>query len=1112
MKKKRIVPWQLEFDCLKFIRVMKISLVLLIVCGLSLSASVVSQDKHVDLSIKNATLLDVFEQIKKSTGYGFIFKDDQIDLSKTYSFDVKDGNINEVLMQLLDKDDYRYAIIENNVVITRIEKTATASSEIQQQLITITGKVSDKFGEPVPGVNVYEKNNAQHGVITGIDGTYTLQVDEPEDIIVFSFIGFVNQEIQIAGRSSIDVTLVEESIGLNEVVAIGYGSMKKSDLTGAVSSFELEKTVESPNVNIGQYLQGAVPGLNIGQVDEAGENPSISVRGQSTLSGNKNVLIVVDGIIFNGSLAELNPADINNVNVLKDASSKAIYGAQAANGVLLIETKKGARTEGKPVINYSTSFSTQTPTNELTPYNNAGWEEKNTRILWRDAYTESSGYLDPNPDYNHDESFAPYNLSTELAEYREAGVEFDWYDALTGPGKTVKHDLSVSGRTSNTTYMMSVGYTDQDGFLLNDDFNRVTGRINLESTITDWFTFGVNSYVAMSDYSGASISYPSRQTNHFPGYDDNGEIIPRWGVYVSPLASLIIPDFDKRNSIFGKIYAKVDIPQIKGLTYTINYGNNYRWSRHYNANEYVGSGEAYKNNGAAYDWTLDNILSYKTTLNEAHNIDVTLLYGARENKYESTKSKAVGFSSMLLGYNSLEQGENLFINSDAWEESFLYQMARMNYNYRNKYYITATYRRDGFSGFSKNNKIGEFPSVALSWSIGEEGFMDQFAFVEQLKLRAGYGESGNLTSRNSSLGLVNSGPAYVLGASSLIGQYPSSLANNNLLWEKTLEYNYGLDFSILRGLVSGSFDYYSGKTNDLLFNVSVPSVTGFTTIKSNLGEIANRGFEAMINVRPVKRQDFSWEIGLVFSTNKNEVVELPGTDNNGNGKVDINTGSRNQNFLEEGLSIGSIQNFGWNGFWQISDFNEGTITNAQIGSERVIDQDGVDGIDQEDLIIVGKTEPAYRFSIQNTLKYKQFGLSFLVNSIQGGKDGYLGNNTVNYLSMGHALSENMYQQVNFWTPSNPNADWRSPSSTQFVSGFSQWNSRSFVRLQDVSLTYDVSSNIIDRIGLGSLRLFVSGKNLLTFTDWKGWDPETGAGLNGGRPVMKSFTLGLDVSF
>ncbi|MEM9143884.1 MAG: SusC/RagA family TonB-linked outer membrane protein, partial [Bacteroidota bacterium] len=572
---------------------------------------------------------------------------------------------------------------------------------------------------------------------------------------------------------------------------------------------------------------------------------------------------------------------------------------------------------------------------------------------------------------------------------------------------------------------------------------------------------------------------------------------------------------DKRNSLFAKFYARVDVPFIKGLSYTINFGNNYRWARRFNSDEGDGAGTAFKMNSSAYDWTLDNILSYKTTIADKHNIDATFVYGARENEYEETMAQGIGFSNQELTYNSLEQAETFTATSDAWEESYVYQMGRLAYNYADKYYLTATLRRDGFSAFPDGNKTALFPSAALGWVVSEENFMRD-SFANYLKLRLSYGANGNLINRYASSALVTSEAAYVDGSTSLIGQEARELANPNLVWESTTGFNYGIDFGIFNNLVSGSLEYYNTTTDDLIFGFVIPEATGFSSILSNIGEVKNTGFEASLNINPLRTDNFNWNLGIVFATNQNEITALPGQDNNDNGLVDVNAGSFNDQFLEIGESIGAIYNYEQDGFWQISDFQAGLIEDFQIGSERLVDQNGDGVIDTSDLVVVGRTEPAYQFSISNQFTYKQFDLSFLLNSVQGGQDGYLGEQNVwegGIGTLSAAVLGNFYREINFWTPNNTNPDFRSPASFQEAANFRPWEDRSFVRLQDISLSYNLDSNLTDKLGMGNCRLYVSGKNLITWTDWNGWDPETNTGIAlAGRPVMRSIALGLDISF
>ncbi|MBI9061892.1 MAG: TonB-dependent receptor [Marinilabiliaceae bacterium] len=1097
---------------------MKISLVLLIVCGLSLAASVVSQEKQVDLSIKNATLLDVFEQIKKSTGYGFIFKDDQIDLSKTYSFDVKDGNINEVLMQLLDKDDYRYAIIENNVVITKIEKTtAGASSEIQQQLITITGKVSDKFGEPVPGVNVYEKNNAQHGVITGIDGTYTLQVDEPDDIIVFSFIGFVNQEIQIAGRSSIDITLVDESIGLDEVVAIGYGSAKKSDLTGAVVKADIESFKEQPNASIVQSLQGTVPGLNISQATKSGENPSILIRGQNSLSGSNAPLIVLDGAVYRGSLVEINPNDIASVDILKDASSTAIYGSQAANGVIIITTKRGKKEE-KPIFSYAGSYSIQTFSNMLTPLDRDGYIQKQADRYWRESRT-GPDYTTPNPDFDVSTKIFPDYYDG----YQDGETNTDWLDLISKDGSIQSHNLSMSGATEKTNYFISTGYYDQEGFVIDDKYKRYSLRMNFENNITDWFTLGVQSFITSADYSGASPSllWGFLQSPLGKSHDEDGNLEDLIAGQPNPLLSHVkVKDLDTRMNLFGNFYAEVKLP-VDGLKYRFNYSQNYRSSKEFRFDERGESwtGSAYKKNGSSLDWSLDNILSYEKKFNSIHDINATLLYGVEEREGEKTEASSGVFPNLDLGYNWLEGGdvEKHRVNSSKWSESSLYMMGRLQYKFNDRYLATATVRRDGFSGFGENTKIGVFPSVALGWVLSEEGFIkDNISWIDFLKLRGSYGESGNRTiGRYGTLAQMSTGNVYVFGdgGSSVMGQTISNLSNKDLGWETTTGTNLGLDFNFLNSRIRGNIEYYNTSTTGMLFKIELPRITGYSDVFTNIGEVSNHGIEFTLSTTNVKIHNFTWESSFNFSRNRSELVKILGQDLDGDGKEDDQIGSK----LFIGESLHPIYDYTVDGMWQIGDdlapgFFEGTYRIANLNGDK--DENGYDIISAEDdRSIIGHKDPSYRFSFQNNFKYKNWSLMVFLNSIQGGKNYYYGSNSPNNNGYWRDDKWNVVEEYDYWTPENTNATYPSLDNQSKVRP-NYYQQRNFVRLKDVTLSYSFDKSILNKLGVRNLTLSVSAKNLYTWTKWTGVDPETGAEMapNAGNPVPKTFSFGANFSF
>lgn len=847
--------------------------------------------------------------------------------------------------------------------------------------------------------------------------------------------------------------------------------------------------------------------MNIGQTDAAGSNPSISIRGATTINGNQNVLIVVDGIIYTGGLNDLNPNNIESIDILKDPSSMAIFGAQAANGVVLITTKSG-QDAGKPIFNLTSSYTTQNPSNQLTVFDRAGFIDKSFDADWEISFVP--------PEYTQLKSDWDYGdivTDPELRNGYENGYDYNWWDEATDPGYITAHNLNVSGKTGDVSYFLAGGYTKQKGYIINDEFERITTRINLENAIFDWLKIGAQTFGTFSDYSGDSPSLGplTVMTPLVRPFDENGEIIlnPNGANISNPFLNSEANDFDKRNSLFGNFYLDLDIPFIDGLNYRLNYGHNYRWNRRYNSNEFDNgaSGGATKTNNSNYDWTIDHIISYKKTFNEIHSLDVTLVAGQRERKFEETYAEGINYNNLRLSYNDLSLAAIQNIFSEAWDESYLYQMARVNYELNYKYLITATVRRDGFSGFARNEKIALFPSLGLGWVISEEGFMDH-EWLNNLKIRASYGSNGNLVGRYASLARLVTYPAYVFGdgGSTQFGQQVQNLANPNLTWETTTGLNFGVDFSVLNNKLNGSIDYYTTTTNDLLFQVSIPEITGFDEIISNVGEVANRGLELQLNSEVIKRDDFSWNLNFNLASNRNRIQSLIGLDADGDGEEDDLTASG----LFIGESINSIYDYESAGIIQLGD---DVPPGFFVGTHRIVDQNGDDFIDPLDRVVVGRQEPAYQFGILNEFNYKQFTFRFFINSIQGGKEGYRGRNMLDGFGIGDNIRRNnMWREYDYWTPSNPGARYRRLDQSPAVD-YIYYGDRSFIRLQDITLAYNFPKSLLDNIGLNNAKLFVSGKNLLTITDWEGWDPETGDGFrNNGRPVMQGVSVGLDVSF
>ena len=1066
------------------------------------------REVKISIDITDQSLTEALDIIENNSDYHFVYVKSELKVNGNIRINasVRNETIETLLLQISQQADVAFRQV-NNQISVRNNPTLNDSQRIEVVIAqTVSGKVTDENGEPLPGATVLEKGTT-NGTTTDIEGSFEFNASEDATLII-SFVGYLSQEIAVNNRSIIDIQLKVDSEQLEEVVVVGYGTMRKSDLTGSVVKADIESFRESPNVNVAQSLQGSIPGLNIGQVDEAGQNPSISIRGQSTLSGVRSVLIVLDGIIFTGELSDLNPSDIESIEILKDASSKAIYGAQAANGVILVTSKKG-KIDTKPVFQYTGAYTFQSIIPSLNSLNREEHIQKTKDRDWQ-IYYLAPDYLEPDPNFDVYRGFS--GGTPEVYEGLENGTEFDWWDALTQVGLINTQNLSVSGSEKNLEYFVSAGLTDQQNIIKNDNFKRKTVRVNLSNQIFPWFNVGISSFGSFSDFSGASpdlyklMIMPPVVTPH----DNEGNLVlaPQGQQTPNPFLDIQADDSDKRNYLNANFFSVIDIPFVKGLSYRLNFGNNYSWDRHNYSNVYKGqskAGEAYKITIDKYDWTFENILSYKRLISEKHSVDVTLLYGRREISYEDTEAYGSDFSTMKLGYNSLSIASNQNINSSAWNESYLYQMGRLNYRYNDRYLFTATLRRDGFSGFAQNNKFGYFPSIAAGWILSEEQFLNS-DLIDQLKVRASWGTNGNLANRYSSLSRLEYYPAYVAGdgGSTILGQQVASLANSDLRWETTSGYNFGIDFSLFTNRIYGSIDYYITTTTDLIYALNLPEITGFDQIISNVGEIANKGIEFQMGGEIISKNDLTWNINFNLSANKNKIVSLLGLDNDGDGEEDDLTASG----LFIGESIGSIYTYEEDGMVQIGDDN--VPPGWLVGTYRIKDNNGDGFYDPADRVIIGREEPAYRFGILNRINYKNFELKFFINSVQGGKNGYLGRNDPSG-QQSHFLS-NSFREHDYWSPTNPNAKWKSLKDNAPIV-YQTYDSRSFVRLQDISLAYRVEPEFLDKIGLRSCKIYLSGKNLWTLTDWIGYDPETGNGIDyGGRPVLKGYTMGIDLSF
>ena len=984
----------------------------------------------------------------------------------------------------------------------------------------ITGTVTSE-GAPLPGVTVFVKGTTI-GAVTDVDGNYNLSVPDDATALMFSFIGMKTQEIEIGNQSNISVNLEPDVIGLEEVIAVGYGTMRKSDLTGSVARVSMEDKALQANLNILESLSGASAGINVQQTGAAGGEPDFSIRGKTSLSASDRPLIVIDGIIYNGAINDINVSDVETVDILKDASAAAVYGSRSANGVVLITTKSGD-TE-KPQIDFSMYYGFQDMTN--TPMKVMDAEQYAIRLTdyyyqqklytWYKTHPTSAAGKPLRPDVTDRNVVASTLRTQEEKDNYLAGNEIDWVDEVLQTAPIQNYNLSYSGKTKGTSYYVSGSYANEEGILINDKFSRFTVRSNVESTITDWLKIGLNSAYSYRDYSGLPADLADAR-NCSP-LADNKIGQPDYDMYLTgeaympyPLVDTYADNSDIRNNLFMVGSANIKIPWIKGLSFDINYSNTYDTRSNFTfwpSTTPDGAGNkglGRKDHIERRSWINNNILTYLRDFGE-HNVNATLLYSREHSQQNTSRLQASGFENQGLGYNGLGLGTLSTVstteNGGTWAEDGISYMGRVSYSYKSRYYLTGTVRRDGYSGFGANNKFANFPSLSVGWVLSEEDFVgDRFPY---LKLRVSYGINGNQGLGRYKSFLTMTTLAYIYGSETSIGIYPSgSLGNDDLKWERTASLNFGADFAFLDQRISGSLDLYNANTTDVLVQRALPATAGYDNVYTNIGGINNKGIEIMLNTINMDQSNFKWTSNFTFSLNRNEITKLYGDEND----ADIG----NEWFVGESISAQYDYEMA-GGVWTEEELYSGQILNGWYpGQFKYVDQNGDGVIDPtNDRKVIGYEDPNFRFSINNSLSYKNFSLNFLLNSVCGGNGYYIMDNAGVLNTKWRSddvYRTNMSAVRPYWTPdngvNNATGIYNSPAVSSGV-----YQSRGFIRLQDISLSYKFSKSVINRLKMNDLQVYVAGKNLYTWTKWSGWDPETGTS---NTPLMRNITVGVRLS-
>ena len=1096
-------------------RIMRISTFLLMVCVFcSYAGNAHSQNAKVSIRMNNVKLDKILNEIENQTDYLFIYNN-QVDINKITSVKVKNEAVAQVLDRILSGTGINYELEGTHIILTT---EAIKDLHAQQQAKTVTGTVTDVSGEPIIGANIRIKGTTT-GTITDIDGNFSIKA-EPQSVIEVSYIGYLTQETVINNQKSIRFLLKEDTKTLDEVVVIGYGVQKKADLTGSVANINTEKLNTQSNANIGQALQGKIAGVDIvSQGGAPGSGTRIMVRGIGTLN-NASPLYIVDGMYMN-SIDHINPNDIASIDVLKDASSAAIYGSRAANGVIIVTTKEGSNTEGKPIIDLSVNLGISTASKFLDMLDAKGWAEVTT--IARQAIGKPA-----------------LDMATDLANKPDN----DWQDIMFRPALMQNYNLSVKGGGKYSTYYTGLGYFNQDGIVKGTNYQ----RYNIQSK-NDYkrgiFSAGTNLIISFShdkplhqELRGGMIGTILQSVPTLEKYDDTreGGYGGTYGDVVNiphPLAIIddnIMDRYNENVKIFANLYAQIEL--FKGLKYKLNLTPDFSFER-------------YKNYLNKYDFGLatnsitqlterqrrrrnilvENLLTFDRTFGE-HKISALAGYTYQDSRFRHIQAYGEGLPQGLEEIDAATT--NRSNEGNSWRSVLTSILGRVFYSYQNKYLFTATIRRDGSSKFGKNNRYGYFPSFSLGWNVAEEKFMENVHWLDQLKLRGGYGVLGNQEIDNYQYSsTITTGINYPDGNGGLLqGAFPKNFANPDIKWEETAMTNVGIDFMAFNNRLSLTADYYVKNTKDILLTVPIPiSSGGANDPIRNAGKIRNNGFEFNLGWMDQPNPDISYGINLIGSFNKNKVIAM------GSESGSIKGGSTNQNITTSETKAG----YPIGGYWLISTagyFNSQEEVDAyakdgkkiqpaaEPGDIKFVDANNDGVINDDDRVFQGSPFPDFTFALNGNMRYKNFDLSIGLQGVLGNKIYNASRQTLEDVTKG---SNFLASCLDYWTPENKNAShprltWDDPNRNTRAESDRYLENGSYLRLRSVQLGYTFPQTWF-KGAIQHARVYINAENLFTITSYSGYSPDVNADNANYRgfdnfiyPTNRTFMLGLNVTF
>ena len=996
---------------------------------------------------------------------------------------------------------------------------------------TVTGTVKDATGEPMIGVSVVV-DGTSIGSVTDLDGNFTIQKVPENATLKISYVGYKEQKLQVAGKSSFQIVMDEDNQGLDEVVVIGYGTVKKRDLTGSVASVKQNDIAQVAAPDAMQAMQAKVPGLDLVSGDgQAGSSVSITLRGNRSISASNNPLIIVDGVEYSGAL-DIPANDIESMDILKDASSTAIYGTKGANGVIIITTKRGQA--GKTRVNFSAYLAMKSPTSAVkSMYGKREVQRWIDRANYQ-ADLESGNWGSSNKTL--DEVFGATTIAGndnyKVVDLINAGDYTDWYDTILENTTSQNYEASVSGGNDKTNFSLSLAAMYDKGLLKHDAMDRYNGRFNIDHIINQYVKVGGSMAFTYRSHNARNASVFDRarkMTSITQAYKADGTVNETPNVWYNAHVNPLMDEGDNFKShiestrYLGSAY--VQLTPIKGLSLKSQLAvdrrnrRNGQYSDYQSTNRFQAPSNTYMSNN--WDvWTIltwQNTANYNLTLNEKH--DFTFLLGHELSQdvteglgYNGTAGKEHYYQQAFYDVSKISADQSP--SSSYSKNSMLSYFARVNYAFMDRYLFSASLRADGSSVLAEGKKWGYFPSVSAGWRITEESFMESTrSWLDNLKLRVAWGVSGNAavkpyqTLATVSATTPNSSDSFI----------PMSMSNPDLSWETTSSFNLGLDFGIIGGRINGTIDYYWTKTKDLLYYRSAPSSSVFTSILSNIGESKGQGLEIGINAQAIKTKDVNWEIYSSYTHSKDEISKLAdGLERNIDGTTALIVGE----------PLRARYDYETNGIWNVGeyekyvadykargiDFAEPLPKYGTPGTMKIVDQNGDGKIDEDDKRVY-KLSPDHIFGLTNTFTYKDFALSIQCMARLGGYFGFDKNNALG-LNDGDAN----WADVDYWTPTNTGAKFPSPGTnstdlsklyTQYASAL-LWEKNDFFKIKDITLSYNVNKDWLKHIHVASAKIYCSLKNYFTFASVKDYDPERGGSIN--WPLAKQVIVGVNVSF